>query len=57
MSISSHLGIILLIIVGTLTIIGVAVIAAIETKRMEKGQSSLISNLSKKKDDKAEEKS
>jgi len=57
MSISSHLGIILLVIVGTVIIIGVAVIAAIETRRMEKGQSSIISGISKKKDDKAEEKS
>lgn len=43
MSISSHLGIILLIIVGTLTIIGVIVIAAIETGRMGGGQPSLLS--------------
>jgi hypothetical protein len=36
MSISSHLGIILLVIIGVVTIIGVVVIAAIETRRMEK---------------------
>jgi len=55
MSISSHLGIILLIIVGVVTIIGVVVIAAIETRRMEKGQPSIIS--SKSKSDKAEKES
>jgi hypothetical protein len=42
MSISSHLGIILLVIVGVVTIIGVAVIAAIETRRMEKRQPSIL---------------
>ena len=47
MSISSHSGIVLLVIVGTVTIIGVAVIAAIEARRMEKGKPSI----SKKKDD------
>ncbi|MFA5238174.1 MAG: hypothetical protein WC476_00510 [Phycisphaerae bacterium] len=57
MSISSHLGIIFLVIVGTVVILGVAVIAVIETKRMEKGQPSIISSMSKKKDDNAEEKS
>ena len=54
MSISSHLGIILLVIVGAVTIIGVIVIAAIETRRKEKGQPSIISG---KKGDKAEEES
>jgi FtsZ-interacting cell division protein ZipA len=54
MSISSHLGIVLLVIVGAVTIIGVVVIAAIETRRMEKGKPSIISN---KKSDKAEEES
>jgi hypothetical protein len=54
MSISSHFGIILLVIVGVATIIGVVVIAAVEAKRMEKGQPSIISD---KKSDKAEEKS
>ena len=42
MSISSHSGIVLLIIVGVLTTVGVAVIAAIEARRMEKGQPSLL---------------
>ncbi len=35
MSISSHLGIVLLVIVGAVTTIGVIVIAAIETRRMD----------------------
>jgi len=54
MSISSHLGIILLVIVGVVTIIGVVVIAAVEARRMDKGKPSIISG---KKGDKAEEKS
>jgi hypothetical protein len=48
MSVSSHLGIILLIIVGVVTIFGVVVIAAIETRRKERGQPSILSGLSKK---------
>ena len=55
MSISSHLGIVFLVIVGAVTIIGIVVIAAVETRRMEKGQPSIIS--SKSKSDKAEEES
>jgi hypothetical protein len=47
MSISSHLGIILLVIVGVVTIIGVVVIAAVETRHMEKGQPSIISDKNK----------
>jgi hypothetical protein len=54
MSISSHLGIVLLVIVGAVTIIGVIAIAAVETRRMEKGQPSIISS---KRNDKAEEES
>jgi hypothetical protein len=54
MSVSSHLGIILLVVVGVVTIIGVVVVAAIETRRMEKGRPSIISS---KKSDKAEEES
>jgi len=54
MSTSSHLGIILLVIIGAVTIIGVVIIAAIETRRMEKGRPSIISS---KKSDKAEEES
>ncbi len=52
MSVSSHLGIILVVIIGVVTIIGVVIIAAVETRRMEKGQPSIIS---RKKNDKAEE--
>ena len=51
MSVSSHLGIILLIIVGLATIFGVVLIAVIETRRMEKGKPSILSG---RKDDKAE---
>jgi hypothetical protein len=54
MSISSHLGIILLVVVGVVTIIGVVVIAAVEARRMEKGRSFIISG---KKSDRAKEKS
>jgi hypothetical protein len=54
MSISSHLGIILLVIVGLVTIFGVIIIAAVEARRMEKGKPSIISS---KKSDKAEEES
>ncbi len=54
MSISSHLGIVLLVIIGTVTIIGVAAIAAIEARRMEKRQPSIMSG---KKSDKAEKES
>jgi hypothetical protein len=54
MDVSSHLGMIILVIVGTVTIIGVVIIAAIETRRKEKGQPSIISG---KKSDKAEEES
>jgi hypothetical protein len=49
MSISSHLGIILLVIVGMVTILGVVAIAAIETRRMEKGQPSVIPGKKKNK--------
>lgn len=50
MSVSSHTGIVLLVIVGVLITIGVVVIAAIETKRMEKGRPSIL----EKDSDKAE---
>jgi hypothetical protein len=55
MNVSSHLGIILLVIVGMVVIFGVIVIAAIETRRKEKGQPSIISG--KSQSDKAEEES
>jgi hypothetical protein len=54
MSVSSHLGIILLVIVGLVTIFGVVVIAAVEARRMDKGQPSILSG---KKSDKAEKES
>jgi hypothetical protein len=54
MSVSSHLGMIILVVVGVVTIIGVVVIAAIETRRTEKGQPSILSG---KKSDKAEKES
>lgn len=54
MNISSHLGIVLLVIVGVVTIIGVVVIATIETRRMEKGKLSIISS---KKSNETEEES
>ena len=57
MSISSHLGIVLLVIVGVVTIIGVIAIGAIETRRMEKGQPSIVSSISGKRSDRAKEKS
>jgi hypothetical protein len=50
MSISSHLGIVLLVIVGAVTIISVIAIAAAETRHQEKGQPSIISS---KRSDKA----
>lgn len=51
MSISSHLGMIILVIVGMVTIFGVVVIAAVEARRMDKGQPSILSGISKKKSD------
>jgi hypothetical protein len=36
-----------LVIVGVVTLIGVVIIAVIETKRMEKGQPSLLSRKAK----------
>ncbi|MDD5064153.1 MAG: hypothetical protein PHQ35_05260 [Phycisphaerae bacterium] len=54
MSISSHLGIILVLIVGLVTIFGIVAIAAVETRRMEKGEPSIITG---EKSDKAEEES
>ncbi len=56
MSISSHLGIVVLVVIGVVTAIGVAIIGAIETKRMEKGESSIISSLLKKWKDDTEKK-
>ena len=55
MSISSHSGIILLVIVGTVTTIGLIVIGAIETKRMEEGKPSLLSKTANQTTSKAKE--
>lgn len=46
-----------LVIVGVVTVIGVSIIGAVETRRMEKGRPSIISSISKKKSDKAEKES
>lgn len=50
MSVSSHTGIVFLVIVGVLITIGVIVIAAIETKRMEKDRPSVLDKESDKAD-------
>jgi hypothetical protein len=42
MSISSHSGIVLLIIVGLATIIGVIIIATIEARRSDSGKPSIL---------------
>ena len=42
MSISSHLGIVLLVIVGMVTVIGVIIIAAIEARRMDSGKPPIL---------------
>ena len=42
MGISSHLGIVILAIIGMTTVIGVIIIAMIEAKRADSGKSSLI---------------
>jgi len=50
MSVSSHTGIVLLVIVGVLITIGVVLVAAIETRRMEKGRPSILDKDSDKAD-------
>lgn len=52
---SSHFGMVLLVLVGVVTVIGVVVIAAIEAKRHDEGKPSLLS--AKKKDTSEQEKS
>ena len=42
MGISSHLGIVLLIITGMATVIGVIIIATIEARRSDSGKPSII---------------
>jgi cytochrome bd-type quinol oxidase subunit 1 len=46
-----------LMVVGLVTIFGVLIIGVIETRRMEKGQPSIISSISKKKSGEAEKES
>ncbi len=45
---SSHFGMVLLILVGVVTVIGVVVIAAIEVKRHDEGKPSLLERAEKK---------
>lgn len=44
MGISSHLGMVLLVIIGMATVIGVIVIATIEARRADSGKPSILSN-------------
>lgn len=44
MGISSHLGIVLLVIIGMATVIGVIIIATIEARRADSGKPSILSN-------------
>ncbi len=44
MGISSHLGIVLLGIIGIATVIGVIIIAMIEARRADSGKPSILSN-------------
>ncbi|MFZ0034993.1 MAG: hypothetical protein WAK60_08420 [Sedimentisphaerales bacterium] len=48
---------VVLMVVGVVTIFGVLIIVAIETRRMEKGKPSIILSISKKKSDEAEKES
>ena len=41
MSISSHVGIVILVIVGAITVLGVIIAAIIETKRMDREKPSV----------------
>lgn len=41
-----------LVLVGIVTVIGVVIIAVIETRRMDKGEPSLLSSITKKAGDK-----
>jgi hypothetical protein len=45
------MGMALLVVIGTLTVIAVIVIAAIEARRQDKGEPSLLSRFDKKGDD------
>ncbi|MGA2679924.1 MAG: hypothetical protein ABSF37_11590 [Sedimentisphaerales bacterium] len=44
MSISSHLGMVILVIIGMATVVGVLIIAMIEARRTDSGKSSILSN-------------
>ena len=46
MSISSHLGIVILVIVGAVTVLGVIIAAIIETRRMDKEKPSVPQQIS-----------
>ncbi len=43
MSISSHLGMVVLVIIGMATVIGVIIIATIESRRADSGKPSILS--------------
>jgi len=47
----------ILVIVGVVTIFGVLIIGAVETRRVQKGQPDIISSLLKKRDNKAQKES
>jgi hypothetical protein len=44
MGISSHLGIVILMIIGMATVIGVIIIATIEARRADSGKPSILPN-------------
>ena len=44
MSISSHLGIVILVIIGLATVIGIIIIAMIEARRANNGKPSILPN-------------
>ena len=44
MSISSHLGMVVLVIIGMATVIGVIIIATIEARRADSGKPSILPN-------------
>ena len=46
MGISSHLGMVLLVIIGMVTVIGVIIIATIEARRADSENSSILPNAS-----------
>ena len=52
MGISSHLGIVLLVIIGMATVIGVIIIATIEARRADSGKPSILPNAPENQTDK-----